>query len=365
MTRTLAAVLSSLLLAAPALAAPDGAAGRPGGRPGHGGDDAPGRLTVMTRNLYLGADINRIAAAQTPQQIPVVVGELWGTVQLTDFTARARVIAAEIEAAGPDLVALQEASLFRTGPGYACAGQDVPATAVAADFVEVLVAALAARGLDYQVASSIENFDAQLCAFDGTGFLDVRLTDRDAVLARRGLRLRDPRSGHFQAMASYPAAGSALPVLRGWSGVEVRTAGGWLTFLSVHLEQELFAAVQLAQAAELAELLARARLPVIVAGDLNAGPAPASVASYAALLDAGLRDPWPRLHRRWAGPTCCYDEALLTGALSTRIDHVLFRGNLTPLAAWRVGVDDRTPSGLHASDHAGVVVLFKPGNDRR
>ena len=319
----------------------------------------------MTRNLYLGADINRIAAAQTPQEIPVVVGELWGTVQLTDFASRARVIAAEIEAARPDLVALQEASLFRTGPGYSCVGQAVPATTVAADFLTELVAALAARGLDYQVASSIENFDAQLCAFDGAAFLDVRLTDRDAVLARRGLQLRDPRSGHFQAMASYPAAGSSLPVLRGWNGVDVRTPGGWTTFLSVHLEQELFAAVQEAQAAELAALLATARQPILVAGDLNSGPEPASVSSYAELLEAGFRDAWPRLHRRWAGPTCCYDEALLTGTLSTRIDHVLFRGNLTPQAAWRVGVDDRTPSGLHASDHAGLVVTFKPGNDRR
>lgn len=349
----LAPLLASLLAAAPAQGAPF--------MLGRHGDPEPGRLTVMTRNLYLGADINRIAAAQTPQDIPVIAGELWATAQLTDFAARAKVIAAEIAAARPDVVALEEASLFRTGPGYACVAMDVPATTVALDFLSILEAALAERGLDYALAASLENFDAQLCAATASGFIDVRLTDRDAILVRRGLQVRNVATGHYAAMAGYPAAGATLPVKRGWLSAEVRAPGGWVTVAATHLEQELFAAVQQAQAAELAAVLASARAPVVLAGDLNAGPELAAVTtSYADLLRAGYADPWPRLHRTSA-PTCCYDEALLTGSLSTRIDHVLWRGHLAPVAAWRIGVNDRTPSGLHASDHAGLVVEFKPG----
>jgi len=319
-------------------------------------------VTVMTRNLYLGADINKIATAQTPQEIPAVVGALWATVQMTDFPARARLLATEIERAGPDLVALQEAALFRTGPGATCLGLDVPATTVAIDFLALLQAELAARGQHYELASTVANFDRTLCAFDGQGFLDVRLTDRDAVLVRRGVvQVERARSGNFTAAALFPAGGGVIPVARGWNVVDVRVRGRPLRLVATHLEQESAAAVQEAQAAELA-LLARAeaRGPVLLSGDFNAGPGLASVtSSYADLLAAGFRDPWPRLRPFNAGPTCCFDELLLTGALSQRIDLNLWSGRARPLLTWRTGLDDRTAAGLHASDHAGVVTVFR------
>jgi endonuclease/exonuclease/phosphatase (EEP) superfamily protein YafD len=323
-------------------------------------------VTVLTRNLYLGADINRIAAAQTPQDVPLIAGAIWATVQMTDFPARAKLIADEIEAARPDLVALEEASLFRTGPGLSCLGQNVPATTVAIDFLAILQAELTDRHLHYDLASSIDNFDAQLCAFDGAAFLDVRLTDRDAILVRRGVATRNVLSGTFAAKALYPAAGSALPAPRGWSSVEVGSRHGWFRFAMTHLEQELFATVQEAQARELVGILAGGPMPVILAGDFNAGPElEAITTSYPDLLAAGYRDPWPRLQRRHPGPTCCFDEALLTGVLRTRIDLTLYRGAVRPQATWRIGLADRTATGLHASDHAGLVTIFQLRRDER
>ena len=318
-------------------------------------------VTVMTRNLYLGADINKIADATTPQEIPAVVGALWATVQMTDFPARARLVAREIVDASPDLIALEEASLFRTGPGAACLGLDVPATTVAIDFLELLQAELAERGQHYELASTVQNFDRTLCAFDGQRFLDVRLTDRDAILVRRGLvQVEAARSGNFAATALFPAGGGFIPVVRGWNAIDARVRGAPLRFVQTHLEEELAPAVQEAQAAELAGLaLAGAHGPVLLSGDFNAGPELASITmTYEDLLAAGFHDPWPLLRPLNPGPTCCFDELLLTGTLRTRIDLNLWSGAARPLMTWRVGLADRTATGLHASDHAGVVTVF-------
>jgi len=62
------------------------------------------------------------------------------------------------------------------------------------------------------------------------------------------------------------------------------------------------------------------------------------------------------------GPTCCQADDLMneTSRLTGRIDMVFHRGDLTPTTASVVGnqPEDRTPSGLWPSDHAGVVTTF-------
>ena len=61
------------------------------------------KVKVMTRNLYLGADIFKVlAAAQNPDPslgglgVPIAVAELFQTVQYTNFPERAEAIAREI-----------------------------------------------------------------------------------------------------------------------------------------------------------------------------------------------------------------------------------------------------------------------------
>ena len=44
-------------------------------------------VTVMTRNLYLGADLDPILLAQTPEQLVLAVTQAWSDVQATDFNA--------------------------------------------------------------------------------------------------------------------------------------------------------------------------------------------------------------------------------------------------------------------------------------
>jgi hypothetical protein len=88
--------------------------------------------------------------------------EIWAQVQANDFPARAQVIADEIAAAKPDLVGLQEATLYRTD--VPPDGPATPAETLAYDFSELLVDARAQRGLSYEPVSTFKGTDIELPA---------------------------------------------------------------------------------------------------------------------------------------------------------------------------------------------------------
>jgi hypothetical protein len=349
--------------AATSATAPADGGGGAGQGGGTGGAATGATLTVMTRNLYLGADIRRLAAATQASEIPAAAGGMYRMIRATDFFSRAEALADEIATASPHLVALEEVSLYRTGDPNACEGLEVPATEVWLDFLQMLQDALAARSADYAVAGTVQNFDAQLCTqVSSETYADVRLTDRDVILVRGDLAFANARSGSFVSRAELPAGGTTLPIPRGWASVDVASPIGDVRFAVTHLEVEGFASVQQAQAAELVAAAGKGlgTLPLIVAGDFNAGPELAGVTTtYADLLDAGYMDPWPALFPGDAGPTCCFDEDLLGGSLTQRIDLTLYQGStLVPLDAERVGLSQNTEPGLYPSDHAGVITTF-------
>ena len=67
----------------------------------------------MTRNVYLGAPIGPVLGAGSLAEVPGLVSQMWATVQANDFPARAQALADEIAAAQPELVGLQEVSMYR------------------------------------------------------------------------------------------------------------------------------------------------------------------------------------------------------------------------------------------------------------
>jgi hypothetical protein len=73
-------------------------------------------LIVMTRNMYFGTDLAEVIGATTFEEFAVEVAEAYTEVQQSDIPARAAAIAGEIESTHPDLVGLQEAAVWRTGP---------------------------------------------------------------------------------------------------------------------------------------------------------------------------------------------------------------------------------------------------------
>ncbi len=288
-------------------------------------------ITVMTRNLYLGADLTPVMGAASPEQIPGAVGEAWNRIVLNDFPARADAIAREIQSTRPDVVGLQEVAKFRIqSPGDFLAGNPQAATAVEYDYLMLLLDALQARGLDYKIASMVQNADIELPAVTNTGLIDVRWTDHDVILVRDGIQITGETSNNFALNVSIPVGG-AMPITirRGWNRIDVTIDDQPFHLVNTHLEtDETGPTIQEAQAAELIGMLSGVTVPTILMGDLNALPDAASTATYPILLNADFEDAPTSAMARGSLPgyTCCFDPDLRVGGLFERIDYVMVRG---------------------------------------
>ncbi len=351
--KVLLALAATALLAVPAAQA--------GGRHHHHHGHHGKRITVMTQNLYLGTDLNPIFAAPSLPALFAAVGAGWTQVQANDFPARAQAIADEIAAAKPDLVGLQEATLYRTD--VPPDGPATPAETVAYDFIGILVNALAERGLSYEPVSTFSGTDVELPA-GLPPTLDVRFTDRVSLLVRKGrrkhhLKLSSAQSGTYPTTLTIPTVAGAVTAMRGWASVDVKTRGEKFRFITTHLEA-FSPLVRNPQTAELLAGPADTNLPVVAVGDFNSGPG-GDPTAYGILLAGGLSDSWPGA--LGPGLTCCHATDLHNpnATLTKRIDLVLTRGGFKTLSADVVGEDpaDRTASGLWPSDHAGVVATLR------
>jgi endonuclease/exonuclease/phosphatase family metal-dependent hydrolase len=331
----------------------------------------PGRarphVTVMTQNLYLGADVEPILAAQTPNELFAAVASAWAGVQANDFATRAKAIAAEIDAGHPDLVALQEAVMFRTQtPGD---GPATPATTVAYDYLQMLIDALHDRGLDYEAVSVGTGYDVELTGVFATGPMDVRLTQREVILVRTGpagptVSLSNAQNGQYAAHISAPTPfpGVTIPLPWAWASVDVKVGASTFRLVSTHLDSESPAS-QEAQAAELVSGPAAGPLPTVIVGDLNSPADGSGTTSYQQIVDAGFSDAWSSLHPGDPGFTCCEAGTLdnATNQLDSRIDVVMTRGGIRPLAIARTG-DQPIGGGMEPnwpSDHAGLIATLR------
>lgn len=339
-------------------------------------------VTVMTRNLYLGASLDGVIGARSLEEAIVNATIVWGRVQASDIPGRMARIADEIAVAGPELVGLQEVSLWRIGPADSPApGGGAEATTVVYDFLELLLDALAARGERYVVVTQSTNIDAELPVLNPeTGALaaDVRMTDRDVIIARHDVKTRNAMSGNYLARIPLTiGAGTSqqiqLVIPRGWNSTDVKFRGEWFRFVNTHLEVEnpqIFGQVQTAQAEELRRMLAASQLPVVLVGDINSdGEAqpPVTTPSYGLLRQAGFDDAWVDVHPEDPGFTYGHAEHLRNAAFNPvkRIDVIFHRGPIQPRSASLVGDDPalRTAAGLWPSDHLGVIATLRLGKE--
>ncbi len=338
-------------------------------------EDAPAKskrlVTVMTRNVYHGvnAELNAVAAGGPANLLNNVAAVFMGYHE-RDFPERAAALAAEIEATRPELVGLQEAILVRTQSPPD--GPTTPASAVALDYVQILLDALAARGLAYERVGTSNGWDPELPS--ALGF-DVRQTGREVILARADLKkadlkLSNVQTGTFATNCVIPSTIGPITILRGWVSVDVKIRGKKFRFLSTHLDGDCLSVTSAIQEAQAAELLAgplATELPVVLVGDFNS-PTDGTGPTYNTLIGSGFVDPWI-LAGPGPGFTCCQAPDLLNAdsSLGRRIDLVLYRGGFGVVAVDIVGEDpdDQTLSGLWPSDHAGVVATLQlPGGHR-
>lgn len=344
---------------------------------GVGQDQSDRTVAVMTRNLYVGADLAPVTAALAsgdPTAIVEAASSVWATVLGTNFPERANALADEIREAAPLLVGLQEVSLFRTGAPDSFFGNPTQATQVEFDYLDIVLDELSERGLHYAPVAVNQNADAEVTGFVAPNVLrDIRLTDRDVVLARTDvpvsqLKLANIQSANFATNVTIPigTTGQFFTNYRGWSSVDATMRGKTFRFINTHLEAEsdnpLVNAVQVIQANEILAGPAATTLPVILVGDFNSRADNTGTASYANLIAAGFHDAWSTTHPGELGNTWGHDENLrnTTVNFTQRLDLVLFRGDIRAFNADVVGDElaDRTPSGLWPSDHGGLVATL-------
>jgi endonuclease/exonuclease/phosphatase family metal-dependent hydrolase len=328
------------------------------GLAGRAAADEGGAVRIMSQNMDEGTDFKELVAARTPQEFVAAVTLTYQNILATRPAERAAAMAREIAKGRPDLVGLQEASIVRTGAA-------APATTVESDLLQSLLDALKQLGEDYSVVAIVSGLDAE--APSTLGF-DVRLTTQDAILVRedgrrKHLKLENVRVNHFLTNLSVPTPIGPITLLRGWASVDVGAGESAFRFVTTHLD--IVPPIQLAQMNELLASVANTRLPVVLAGDFNANAANAadpSFRTYQAAIDAGFADAWLRRRHPDAGFTCCQAPDLLNTAssLDQRIDLVLVRGKVHVARIGLVGnqPEDRTPSGLWPSDHAGIAATL-------
>ncbi len=315
-------------------------------------------LTVMTYNVYVGSSAEPALETTNVFQIPMVVGELYGNVIASDFPARAAAIAAIVKESHPHVIGLQEIELIRRqDPGDFLTNREPNAEEIDLDYLEVLMNALDAEGLDYQVAAKVQNLDLEMPMLAAGKVTDVRLTDFDVILTRGDVAVSRPTAANYAA--GLPIAPLGLEVARGYVAIDATIDDVTYRIVNTHLES-VDPGPRVAQAQELVDALAGEELPVILLGDFNTR-APDGEA-YQLILEAGYVDVW-QTESEGDGATCCQADDLRNEAseLSKRIDQIFVKGvALHPAGSIRtltVGdqPDDRLPSGLWPSDHAGVV----------
>lgn len=329
---------------------------------------APGRVGVMTLNMYIGADLGPLRAVENPKDLPGVVAEVWEQFLATNVTERVKAMAGLIRTLRPDLIGLQEATLIRTqDPGDFFSPNPQSAEHVAYDFVALLLNALEQSRLSYRAVAQSQNFDIEVPRANANGLeeTDVRITDSDVILARGDVEV-DPRNVTGRNYTAHLQFG-LVPVLRGFVAVDATVGGTTYRFATTHLESGTFPPppeenIRVEQVNELIvaldELDKKKPLPLIVVGDFNAD-APGGDA-YVPMLNAEYEDLWTeRVGAPAQGFTCCQDSTLLNqkSLLDERIDLIFARDIGLQRVVARTGLDkpgQKTASGLWPSDHAAV-----------
>jgi len=350
-------------------------------------DNGHGKVVgVMTRNLYLGADLAPAIGAPSLEAFVAANGKILRDVTANDFPTRAKGLAREILAEKPDLVGLQEVALWRTGaPSLTPVLSGEPtATTVRYDYLQLLLDELNKGPDRYEVVVVQNEFDLEApgdengVAGDGpnpaiaNAEINGRLTMRDVILARRGagVQTKNEQSGNFKTLLQVPILGVPLTIKRGWTATDAKVRGShWFRFVNTHLEAfdpaALVPSIRSLQARELVAPggPATGSLPVVLVGDLNSDDdtvAPGDQQAYRALLEAGL------VERSTADPlSCCLNSSLLAvgagGSVADfdhQVDHVMTDDPGIKLERSEVtGLDP--VNGFWDSDHAGVFSALR------
>lgn len=243
-------------------------------------------LTVMARNLYLGADVS--AGLDLLPDVPAAAQAMWEQVDATDFDVRVSSLAAEAERNRPDVIGLQEATVWSCRTGIS--GLATPVY----DFTERFLLATAAAGVPYVVAehegvraenpgfefpaipwtTTVDDPDTFGPLFDSDS-ADCGFATSDALLVRADLADSVVAAGTSEFDDRHAIVPVVFTVDRGYAWADLAIAGTTVRVVSVHLESmwdEGEAPTSVKQATQLVDDLSTTTVPVVVLGDFNSDP---------------------------------------------------------------------------------------------
>lgn len=364
------------------------------------------QVTVMTRNLYLGSDVG--VAMDLIPNLSAAAQFMWDQIKKTDFNNRAPKLAAEVIAKKPDVVGLQEATI------WFCKKNVFSKRTEVFNFTKQFLAATKAQGTEYVLAqkdgitalntgysiaavpfvtmvNDPETFqplfgqDKAACGFEIADALAIRADLADKVL----------KVGNTEYEQTYTIVPTIMTIYRGYTWADIQIRNTPVRFVATHLESlwdENKVPNAAIQAQQLIADLKSTKNPVVVMGDFNSDPrdprmpanpnpgeqpvasdaCPAGTSkcnAYLLMTEAGFTDsgPDPLLPENYTWGM----NALLTGpdpvrlkvakqlgnnaGYTDRLDYVFVKNGVSVSAVGLVGAI--APNNLN-TDHAGIVATL-------
>ena len=326
-------------------------------------------VKVMTQNMDSGTDLGfAFYGLQQPDPRPFIDLTL-AEVDASGIPERAAFLAAEIASNAPQIVSLQEVTLWRTGATIETA------TTVRYDQLELLMTALSELGAPYRIVAVNTLSDTALPT-TGAGPGALRVTDRDVLLARSDLSPSEFQLSDV-GVHVYAAALTVGPftIRRGFISALARVNNQVFRIANTHLENKLpgveaSAVIQRLQASELVSFMGNSPKPVILCGDYNSdaisginGGGPDNTDTVSFIEDAGYADSWAAANSINSGatwPLWIEDQNppnfFVNQTPWERID-LIFSQKLQVLSSIQVGAG--LGFGNSASDHTGVISQFQ------
>ena len=244
------------------------------------------QIKVMSRNLYLGADVG--VAMKLLPKFSDAAQFMWDQMKANDFSKRAPKLAQEVATYKPDVIGLQEATIWY------CKKNAWSKKVEVLNFTKQFLAATKDLGEEYVLAEkngviarnpgySIAPVPYLTMVKDPATFQPLFGEDKaacgfeigDALAVRKSLAENIQQVGNTEYEQTYTIIPTLMTIYRGNSWADIDLNGVRTRFVTTHLESiwdKNKVPNSAIQAEQLVQDLSSTKLPLVVIGDFNSDP---------------------------------------------------------------------------------------------